>query len=81
MQFACGLCRQLRSTGSLIQELATARLNQHGETGEELLEHLIEVNALDELTRNGCSVYGQAMLQQWMQEELTRAYALQTAAR
>lgn len=75
LQFACGLCRQLRATGSLIQEVATSRPEDGGDTGEGLLEHLAEVNGRGEVAGDG------NLLAAWGQEVLSRAYALQTASR
>ena len=34
LQFACGLCRQLRNTGSLLQELACGRADEDADTAE-----------------------------------------------
>jgi len=75
LQFACGLCRQLRATGSLIQEVATVRPEDGGETGEGLLEHLAVVNDLAAVAEDS------SLLPAWGQEVLSRAYALQTASR
>ena len=75
LQFACGLCRQLRNTGSLLQEMSCSRPGDAGETAVGLVEHLAMVNGLEDLAEDD------SKLLCWAQGILSQSYALQIALR
>lgn len=76
LQFACGLCRQLRNTSSLLHELTVVAPDDGEEaTAVGLLEHLAVVNDREDLVGEESSLIS------WAQEVLSRAYALYISLR
>ncbi len=76
MQFACGLCRQLRNTIGLIHEMTVAVQDEDEESAAVgLFEHLALVNEHETLVEE------EGSLMPWAQEVISRAYALQICLR
>ena len=75
LQFACGLCRQLRNTSSLIHEISNIGPNSDRATAEGLMEHLALVNGHVDLATET------PKLMAWAEEILSRIYALRICLR
>lgn len=73
LQFLCGLCRQIRGTSNLLQEIISSQGYEDQDLVEGLLEHLADVNEIPNAIDNPeiCFAWGYRLLM--------RAYALQIA--